>query len=100
MIEFNILNTKYNITKETVLVLMSTYNRTAPIIKSVDSIVNQNYSNVLLHIVDDNSTENVIGLLTDYITKNEINNVKSEVKVLREDITEIKSLLLKLLEKG
>jgi len=32
--------------------------------------------------------------------KNEINNVKSEVKVLREDITEIKSLLLKLLEKG
>jgi predicted transcriptional regulator len=32
--------------------------------------------------------------------KNEINNVKSEVKELREDITEIKSLLLKLLEKG
>ena len=32
--------------------------------------------------------------------KEEINNVKSEVKVLREDITEIKSLLLKLLEKG
>jgi hypothetical protein len=32
--------------------------------------------------------------------KNEINNVKSEVKVLREDITEIKNLLLKLLEKG
>ena len=32
--------------------------------------------------------------------KNEINNVKTEVKVLREDITEIKSLLLKLLEKG
>lgn len=74
-IEFNILNTEYNITKETVLVLMSTYNRTEPIIKSVESIINQNYSNVLLHIVDDNSTENVIGLLTDYITKNEINNV-------------------------
>ncbi len=32
--------------------------------------------------------------------KEEINNIKSEVKVLREDITEIKSLLLKLLEKG
>jgi hypothetical protein len=32
--------------------------------------------------------------------KEEINNVKSEVKILREDITEIKSLLLKLLEKG
>lgn len=32
--------------------------------------------------------------------KEEINNVKSEVKVLRQDITEIKSLLLKLLEKG
>lgn len=32
--------------------------------------------------------------------REEINNVKSEVKVLREDITEIKSLLLKLLEKG
>ena len=32
--------------------------------------------------------------------KEEINNVKSEVKMLREDITEIKSLLLKLLEKG
>ena len=32
--------------------------------------------------------------------KEEINNVKSEVKELREDLTEIKSLLLKLLEKG
>jgi len=32
--------------------------------------------------------------------KEERNNIKSEVKVLREDITEIKSLLLKLLEKG
>ena len=32
--------------------------------------------------------------------KEEINNVKSEVKVLREDVTEIKILLLKLLEKG
>lgn len=32
--------------------------------------------------------------------KEEINNVKSEIKELREDLTDIKSLIIKLLEKG
>jgi len=32
--------------------------------------------------------------------KEEINNVKSEIKELKEDLADIKSLIIKLLEKG
>ena len=72
---FNILGLDYKITNKTVLVLISTYNRLEPIIESVNSIMNQDYEDVLLHIIDDNSTDDVIGMITDYIQHNGFKNI-------------------------
>jgi glycosyltransferase involved in cell wall biosynthesis len=72
---FNILGLDYKITNKTVLVLISTYNRLEPIIESVNSIMNQDYKDVLLHIIDDNSTDDVIGMITDYIQHNGFKNI-------------------------
>lgn len=72
---FNILGLDYKITNKTVLVLISTYNRLGPIIESVNSIMNQDYEDVLLHIIDDNSTDDVIGMITDYIQHNGFKNI-------------------------
>lgn len=74
-VEFNILNSKYITNKETVLVLLSTFNRVEPIIGSIESIINQDYGNVLLHIIDDNSSDDVIGIISEYIINNKLQNV-------------------------
>jgi glycosyltransferase involved in cell wall biosynthesis len=74
-VEFNILKLNYEITKQTVLVLLSTFNRMESIIESIKSIVNQTYDDVLLHIIDDNSTDDVIGLITNYINENKTTNI-------------------------
>jgi hypothetical protein len=74
-VEYNILGVDYDTNKDTVLVLLSTYNRIEPIIDSIESIVNQDYNNVLLHIIDDNSTEDVISMITEYINQTQTPNV-------------------------
>ncbi len=74
-VEFNILNSEYSTNKDTVLVLLSTFNRIEPIIGSIESIVMQDYGNVLLHIIDDNSSEDVIGIISKYIIDNDLKNI-------------------------
>jgi len=74
-VNFNILNLNYQTTNDTVLVLMSTFNRIEPIIDSINSIINQDYGDVLLHIMDDNSTDDVLGIIKTYIIENNINNI-------------------------
>lgn len=74
-VEFNILNTEYVTNEKTVLVLLSTFNRVEPIIDSINSIVNQDYENTLLHIIDDNSTEDVVGIIDKHIKDNNLKNV-------------------------
>jgi glycosyltransferase involved in cell wall biosynthesis len=72
IVDYNILNLSYDITKDTVLIFMPTYNRTEYIINSLESLVKQDYHDVLIHVIDDNSDQDVIGLITDYIVKNNI----------------------------
>lgn len=75
IVDFNILNSNFNINSNTVLVILPIYNRKELIIESINSIVNQDYKDVLLHIIDDNSTQNVINLISNYINQNNISNI-------------------------
>ncbi len=63
------------INKGTVLVFLATFNRSKKIINSIESILKQEYENVLLHIVDDFSSDNTIDVICDYIDKNGVENI-------------------------
>lgn len=75
LVDYNILNLKYIINKETVLVILPTYNRRNLIIESIESIIKQDYNNILLHIIDDDSDDDTSNLILDYINKNNIKSI-------------------------
>ena len=63
------------INKGTVIVFLATYNRADKIIRSINSIIKQQYVNIVLHVVDDCSSDDTIKVVSDYIDKNKINNI-------------------------
>ena len=59
----------------TILVIMSTYNRSNLVIKAIESVINQTYTNWLLHIVDDSSTDDSINVIVEYLNNSKPKNV-------------------------
>jgi glycosyltransferase involved in cell wall biosynthesis len=72
----DIITPSKKFSNELVLIIMSSYNRANSIIKSIESIKNQTYTNVLLHIIDDKSTDNTIEIVSKYIKDNNLNFIK------------------------
>ena len=70
-----LIKTTKEITKDTVLVIMSTFNREKSIIKAAESILQQTHSNTILHIIDDNSTDNTINILVNHFKNKNYDNV-------------------------
>ncbi len=63
-----------------VSVLIGTYNRSNLVHRCLDSILNQNYENIEIIIVNDTSTDNTIEVLEEYVTKypNKIQFINNE----------------------
>lgn len=61
---------------EVVLIVMSNYNRGDNILDSIKSVLNQTYKNVLLHIIDDNSTDDSVSIIFNYLKSINVDNVK------------------------
>ncbi len=75
-LDFEIIRTSNKkVNRGTVLVFLATYNRADKIIRSIDSILKQEYKNILLHVVDDCSSDDTIRIVSNYIDKNKIKNV-------------------------
>jgi glycosyltransferase involved in cell wall biosynthesis len=72
----DIITPNKKFSNELVLVIMSTYNRANSIIKSIESVKNQTYKNILLHIIDDKSSDNTIEIVSKYIKENNLDFVK------------------------
>ena len=70
-----LIESSREINKDTTLVVLSTFNREKSIIKAIESILNQIYENVVLHIIDDNSRDNTINIILEYFEKNKHDNV-------------------------
>ena len=49
--------------------IMSTYNRSKLVIKSIESIIKQTYNNWVIHIVDDSSTDDSVNVIMEYLNK-------------------------------
>lgn len=76
MSNFTIIkNSEKQITNKTVLVFLPTYNRVDKVIKSIESLQNQSYKDIIIDIIDDNSTDNTIEVILDYIKTNNIQNI-------------------------
>jgi len=56
-------------TKSLVSVLIGTYNRSKLLKRCINSILNQNYSNIEIIIINDCSTDNTIEILNEYVHK-------------------------------
>jgi glycosyltransferase involved in cell wall biosynthesis len=61
---------------EKVLLVMTNYNRENYIISSIKSVLDQTHKDILLHIIDDNSTDNSINIVKEYIESNNIQNIR------------------------
>lgn len=59
-----------------VMVIMSTYNGACYIERQLDSIINQKDVKVSVFIRDDNSQDNTIEVIKEYITRKKIDNIK------------------------
>ena len=64
-----------NMDNHTILVIMSTYNRSKLVIKSIESIIKQTYNNWVIHIVDDSSTDDSVNVIMEYLNNSKPNNV-------------------------
>lgn len=54
---------------QSVAILMATYNGEKFIKEQIDSILNQTYRNIELYIRDDNSTDNTINIVNEYVNR-------------------------------
>jgi glycosyltransferase involved in cell wall biosynthesis len=72
----DIITPNKNFSNELVLIIMSSFNRANSIIKSIESIKNQTYKNILLHIIDDKSSDNTIEIVCKYIKENKLDFIK------------------------
>jgi len=61
-------------------VIIPTYNRASVLLRAVDSVLNQNYKNFELIVVDDGSTDETSSLLSPYVTQKKIRYIKQENK--------------------
>ena len=77
-----LITNKKIIDENTVLVILSSYNREDKIIKSIESILNQTYNNIILHIIDDFSDDSTLQVILDYFK----NNTHDNVIVTKSDI--------------
>lgn len=62
-----------------VSVIVLTYNSSATVIETLDSIKNQNYPNIELIITDDCSKDDTVGVVRDWLAKNEDSFVNSQL---------------------
>ncbi|MFV0148639.1 glycosyltransferase family 2 protein [Empedobacter falsenii] len=53
--------------KNSITILLATYNSSKYLIEQLDSIINQTYTNWKLYIRDDGSTDNTIDIINDYL---------------------------------
>jgi len=70
-----IIKINKKISNDTVIIMISTYNRENKIVRSIESLLKQTYKNILIHIVDDNSSDNSINTIKEYIINNNITNI-------------------------
>jgi len=70
-----------NIVSVMVSVIVTTFNNSNTIIKSIDSLINQSYNNIEIIIVNDASTDDTYNKLKTYYTPNLITNEISNNKV-------------------
>lgn len=59
-------------------VIIPTFNRSYSIIRALESVFNQTYKNVEVIIIDDNSTDDTVEVLSDYIESKQITYQKNE----------------------
>lgn len=75
--------------------LMPTYNSSKTVIKALDSIINQDYKNFDIFIVDDGSTDNTIQILKQYqkehpqLKEIQINEVNSSAVISRNKLIDL-----------
>ena len=59
-----------------VSVVMATYNGEEYIVEQLDSIINQSYPVDEIIICDDKSTDRTVGVITEYISRKKIREIK------------------------
>ena len=69
------------IENDLVSIIMPSYNTASFITETIDSVLNQTYSNWELIIVDDNSTDNTDNLISKYVSDSRIIYVKNSTNV-------------------
>ena len=73
-------------------IIMPTYNDEKTIIESIKSVVEQNYENWKLYVVNDGSTDNTENVLKNYIEENNLTKKISYIKQENQDQLRAKHL--------
>ena len=60
---------------DTILVSMGVFNRESVVLDAIKSVIGQTYKNVVLHIIDDCSTDGSVDIIMGFLNKTQCDNI-------------------------